>query len=156
MSDYSATDREMDWSDTISAEKEERVILEEGNYNYTVTGFERARYMGSQKIPACNKAEVTLTVQTKEGKEVKVRSSFFLHSSFSWKIVSFFESLGLVKDGEECHMQWDKILGKRGTAHFKPRTYQKDGEERTVNNVDYFVPYSISAFKEEFDDDIPF
>ena len=38
-------------------------------------------------------------------------------------------------------MNWGKVLGARGRAHFKPRSYTKDGQERQVNDVAYFIDY---------------
>ena len=35
-------------------------ILPDGDYNFTVTGFERGRHQGSAKLPPCNKAIITL------------------------------------------------------------------------------------------------
>jgi len=47
---------EMGWDDTIQEDGQELVLLDGGDYNFTVTNFERGRFPGGQKIPACNKA----------------------------------------------------------------------------------------------------
>lgn len=57
----------LDWDDTIESDGQEFVILQEGDYNFTVTGFERGRFPGGQKIPACNKAALTLQVSVPQG-----------------------------------------------------------------------------------------
>ena len=54
----------MDWEDSLSNDGNELVLLEEGDYNFVVTNFERGRFPGGQKIPACNKA--TITVQSSD------------------------------------------------------------------------------------------
>ena len=57
----------MDWSDSIDNEGQELIVLEEGDYVFKVTKFERGRYPGSAKIPPCNKAIITVEVQTEKG-----------------------------------------------------------------------------------------
>ena len=54
----------LDWNDTIESDGQEFITLEEGDYIFEVTGFERGRFPGGQKIPACNKAALTLQVKT--------------------------------------------------------------------------------------------
>ena len=43
----------MDWNDVIEDDGQEFVLLPEGDYNFVVTDFERGRFPGSAKIPAC-------------------------------------------------------------------------------------------------------
>ena len=43
-------ERELDWDDEIERESD-FVLLPEGDYDFTVTGFERARHEGSEKLP---------------------------------------------------------------------------------------------------------
>ena len=65
MSDYNSNNNMiMDWDDALENDGQEYVVLEEGDYNFTVTGFERGRFPGSAKIPPCNKAALTLAVDT--------------------------------------------------------------------------------------------
>ena len=51
--------QEIGWDDTISQDNE-YTLLPEGDYQFTVTKFERARHNGSDKLPPCNKAILTL------------------------------------------------------------------------------------------------
>ena len=48
MSDF---ERELNWDDEISQESE-FTLLEDGDYDFEVTKFERGRSNGSEKIPA--------------------------------------------------------------------------------------------------------
>ena len=59
MADYINNNAGMDWDDAIENDGQEFIILPEGDYNFMVTGFERGRFPGSAKIPACNKATIT-------------------------------------------------------------------------------------------------
>ncbi|MBR4442090.1 MAG: hypothetical protein IKS52_02310, partial [Clostridia bacterium] len=57
----------MDWNDTIENDGQEFVVLPEGDYTFTVTNFERGRFPGSSKIPACNKATLTIAIDNDLG-----------------------------------------------------------------------------------------
>ena len=57
---------EYGWEDMISDEGREFVLLPEGDYDFTVSKIERARHAGSEKMPPCNMAKVTVTVWGKE------------------------------------------------------------------------------------------
>ena len=140
----------MDWGDTIESDGQEFVILEEGDYNFTVTNFERGRFPGSAKIPACNKAALTLQVKTADGKLATIKLDLILYRSLEWRISSFFRCIGQKKQDERLAMDWNNAVGARGHARFKPRTYtNRDGEERQVNDVDKFYDWDEKYFPAE-------
>lgn len=149
MAEYLNNDpHELDWDDEIENDGGQFVLLEEGDYNFTVTNFERGRFPGSKqdgKIPPCNKATLTLTVQTTEG-EASVKYDLILWSTLEWKISEFFRAIGQKKHGEAFRPNWSRITGAQGRAHFKPRTYQKDGEDRQTNDVKRFYDYDPAFF----------
>ena len=138
----------MDWDDTIENDGQEFIILPEGDYNFTVTDFERGRFPGGPKVPACNKATLTLQVKTKDGIAM-IRTDLLLYRTLEWRISAFFRCIGQKKHGERLVMNWNKVVGSRGYAHFKPRTYTKDGEERQANDVDKFYDYDAKNFPAE-------
>lgn len=140
-----ATDnRIMDWDDVIQDDGQEFVVLPEGDYTFTVTNFERGRFPGSAKIPACNKATISINIDNDKG-VANARFDLILYRTLEWKIASFFRCIGQKKHGEKVVMNWNGIVGARGRAHIKPRTYTKDGEERQVNDVDRFFDYDESV-----------
>ena len=152
----------MDWNDTIENDGQEFVILEEGDSNVTVTGFERGRFPGGPKVPACNKAALTLQVKTDEGIAV-IRTDLLLYRSLEWRISAFFRCIGQKKHGERLVMDWNRVVGSQGRAHFKPRTYtDRDGNERQANDVDRFYDWDEKYFpvtgdwSTVSDDEIPF
>lgn len=150
MADYTNnTPHELGWDEEIQNDGGQFVLLEEGDYNFTVTDFERGRFPGSReggKIPPCNKATLTLAVQTAEGDEVKVKYDLILWSTLEWKISEFFRAIGQKKHGEAFRPQWNNVRGARGRARFKPRSYTKDGVERQTNDVDKFYDYDPAFF----------
>ena len=149
----------LDWDSTIEDDGTGFVLLEEGDYDFTVTGFERGRHNGSAKIPACNKAIVTLSIETPNG-VAEIKENLILYKTMEWKISAFFRSLGMKKHGERLVMDWDKVLGAAGRAHIVQREYVgNDGINKKANNVGYFLDYiPMEKRAEALDDteDIPF
>lgn len=169
MSDFynnSAANGCMDWDDALENDGQEFITLPEGDYVFTVTDFERGRYPGSAKIPPCNKASLTLQVKTDDG-IARVRTDLILYRSLEWKISSFFRCIGQKQKGQRLVMNWNSVVGSRGRAHFKPRTYTAgDGTERTTNDVDRYYDYDeaqmppvdpMEGFMEvDSDEELPF
>lgn len=153
---------EMDWNDAIESDGQEFVVLEEGDYNFEVTGFERGRFPGGQKIPACNKASLTLQVKTENGVAI-CRTDLLLYRSLEWRLSAFFRCIGQKRPGERLVMDWNTVIGSRGRAHFKPRPYtDKDGNDRVANEVDRFYDWDekyfpvTGEFTDVTDSDLPF
>ena len=150
----------LDWDSAIEDDGNQGfVLLEEGDYEFTVSGFERARHPGSAKIPACPKAILTLSIETASGvAELKIQ--LLLYKSVEWKLCAFFRSIGQKKHGERLVMDWDHVIGCTGHAHIIQRTYTgNDGTLKKTNDVQYFIDYISPDKMPELDDsgdDIPF
>ena len=145
----------MGWDDVLENDGQEFIILPEGDYTYTVTNFERGQFPGGAKIPACLKATITLNIDNDQG-VATARVDLLLYRTVEWKMAAFFRSIGQKKHGEKATMNWNKVVGSRGKAHFKPREYQKDGQTRQVNDVDRFLDYDPSyAMTPVKTDDLP-
>ena len=164
MADYQNNNMFLDWDDAIESDGQEFVILEEGDYNFTVTDFERGRFPGGPKIPPCNKAALTLQVKTPDGVAI-CRTDLLLYKTMEWKLSAFFRCIGQKKHGERLVMDWNRVIGSRGRAHFKPRAYtDRDGNERQANDLDRFYDWDEKYFPAEEsqfveitdDDDLPF
>ena len=148
--------RIMDWNDSIQDDGQEFVILPEGEYSFTVSGFERGHFPGSAKIPPCNKATLTLDIENDMG-VATARTDLILYRTLEWRIASFFRSIGMKKHGEKVVMDWNRVIGARGRAHIKPRSYTgKNGEERQANNVESFIDCGDpNGLVETKDDELP-
>lgn len=164
MSDYLNNNAGLDWDDAIENDGQEFIILPEGDYNFTVVDFERSHFPGSAKISPCNKAVLTLQVRTNDG-IANIRTDLILNRIVEWRISAFFRCIGQKKHGERLIMDWNRVVGSRGRAHFKPRTYtDRDGNERQVNDVDRFYDFDEENIPvegewvelSEADDDLPF
>ena len=133
--------RVFDWDDEIEYDGEERsyVVLEEGDYTFEVTKFERGHYTPSAdaKTPSCNMAIVTLKISTEEG-DAYILEKFPLASTMEWRISAFFRSIGLKKHGEKLKMKWNEAIGCKGRAHVtKTKGTQKDNVY--FNNIGRYI-----------------
>ena len=140
----------LDWNDTIENDGQENIILDEAIYCFEITDFERGRFPGSAKIPPCPKATITATVKTEEG-PATVKFDLILCRSLEWKLAAFFRCIGQKKRDEPLKMDWTKVVGRSGRAHFRPRGYvTAAGEARVVNDIERFIDYDPSFFVPEW------
>lgn len=140
----------LDWDSTIENDGNVNggfVTLPEGNYPFTVTGFERSHYNGGAKIPPCNMAVITMEIDGAELGTNRVTEKLYLHSSAEWKLCAFFTSIGQRKHGEKCQMNWMKVTGAHGRCKLGIRTYTKNnGEEGKANTVLEFLEPKQATF----------
>ena len=120
----------MDWNDYIENEGEEFVTLPEGDYDYTVTLFEKGEYPGSAKIEPCKKAILELTVVVPGVGKSVIKEQLLL----------FFRSIGQKQHGTGIRMDWSKVLGAKGRAHVIVNEWVgNDGETRTNNRIGKYL-----------------
>ena len=132
-------DQELGWEDEIENEGSPRRVLEPGEYPFTVLGFERARYAGSEKVAPCNQAILHLRVDAPDG-ESEMNVNLCLLKRFEWKLCQFFTSIGLRQHGEKLRMNWAAVTGKTGRCRITKRTYKdKTGADRETNDLDEFL-----------------
>lgn len=133
-------ERELGWDDTIEKDASDFVTLPEGDYNFTVEGYERARHNGSEKLPPCNKAVIRLRIDAPEGSTL-ITHNLFLHSKTEGMLSAFFTSIGQKKKGESLRMNWNEVPGSTGRLKLGVHSYTgNDGEERKSNDVKRFYP----------------
>lgn len=131
-------EREFAWDDYIENDNLDFVLLDEGDYTFKVTAFERARHTGSSKLPPCNKAILTLEINSDKG-TAYIKHNLFLHSKTEGMICAFFTAIGARKKGERLKMDWNKVVGSTGKCKVGIHTFvKKDGTEGKSNNIKYF------------------
>lgn len=141
-------ERELDWNDEIADEGGEFIILQPGDYDFTVKGFERSRFNGSDKMPSCPMAIVDVAiVDPATGKEVVVKNRLFLHTRTEWTISQFFTGLGLKEEGVPFRPNWTEIVGKNGRLKLKNREY--NGE--IYNEIEKFYPKEKTGTQSIYD-----
>ena len=125
---YNNFDREFGWEDTIEKDSE-YVLLPDGLYHFTVIGMERTRHTPNPqnpgKLPACNKAIVSIKIVANEG-ETELRYNLFLHSSTEGMLSAFFAAIGQKKKGEPLRMNWNTIIGATGVCKVGTRQYNNN------------------------------
>ena len=135
--------RELDWNDTIEKDSSDFITLPEGDYDFMVESFDRARHNGSDTLPPCNKAILKIRIDDPAG-TVIVTHNLFLHTKVEGLISAFFSSIGQKKKGEQLRMNWALVPGARGRLKLGIRKYQKDGEDRTINEIKKFYPKEVT------------
>lgn len=129
---------EFGWDSEIENDSPEFILLPPGDYDFVVTGFERARHNGSDKLPPCPKAIVDLKISTPQG-DVTLKHNLFLHSKTEGLLCQFFTAIGQRKHGEKISMNWNAVPGSTGRAKIGQRSYTtQSGEQRISNEISKF------------------
>lgn len=143
-------ERELGWEDQIEKESE-FTLLPEGEYDFTVKAFKRGRFDGSEKLPPCNKA--ILTIEVTNGQDTTtIEHNLFLHSKCEGILSAFFISIGQKKHGEPLKMNWNAVTGAKGRCKVFVETWKsnKDGQEMKSNKIKSFLKPSENAPKSSF------
>lgn len=143
-------DREFDWDGQIENDSS-FTLLAEGDYEFTVEKFERARHGGSAKLPPCNKAVMTLRVGDPFGQSTTITHNLFLHSKCEGLLSEFFVSVGMRKRGEKFNMDFPGSIGRHGMCHVVIDTYTgRDGDERKSNKITKFLEMPEAPVQQTF------
>jgi hypothetical protein len=134
-------ERELGWDDEIEKDGGNFVLLPPGDYNFTVAKFERGRFAGSDKMPACNQAKLELTIHSPENGDITIFHNLMLHTKTEGFLSNFFAGIGQKKKGEKLRMNWNLVTGAKGRCKVIQNKYMSKGEERVNNQVDSFYPY---------------
>lgn len=140
-------ERELGWDDVIEKEGADFIILPAGDCHFEVTAFERGRFAGSDKLPACNKAVLDIKLTADDGSSTTIKHNLFLHSKTEGMLCSFFSAIGQRKKGEKLRMNWGKVVGSSGRCKIKIREWQsKDGNTMKNNEIQKFYDYDPDGF----------
>jgi len=138
----SQIERELNWDDEIVRDGDVGfVLLTPGDYNFTVTKFERARFAGSANLPPCHQAKLEITIHSPEHGDVIVFHNLFLHTKTEGLLSAFFTAIGQKKKGEPLRMNWNTVVGAKGRCQIEHYKYTKDGREYVNNQIKRFYPY---------------
>lgn len=132
--DMNKENRELlDWDSEIERENE-FTILPEGEYPFKVVKFERSHFEGSDKMPACKMAILTLEVGENSQTAI-VTDRLYLHTKSEWKLSQFFIAIGEKKHGERVRMNWPAVTGATGRCKITVRQY--NGKD--YNNISAYL-----------------
>lgn len=136
--------RELGWDDEIEKEAD-YVLLPEGEYDFTIASFERGRFEGSDKAPACPRAELKVKVETSEGVCI-MNESLLLYDRMQWKLAEFFLSIGAEEVNGKVKMNWNIVPRATGRAIIEQRADRKDLSKK-YNHVKKFLPKAKKEYK---------
>lgn len=141
-------DHELDWNDEITNDGSEFISLQPGDYQFTVTNIERARHTPNPhnpgKLPACNKAIVSIKIETAEG-STTLKHNLFLHSTTEGMLSAFFGAIGQKKHGQPLKMNWNvigatgvcRINKRKGTGQYADHEYDNIKSMIYANDIDW-------------------
>lgn len=122
-------ERAFSWDDEYTEVEDSFQIVPPGDYDFTIVDFERARFEGSDKMPACPMAKITYEVQTADGTKGRIRQNLFLHSKSQWQLTNFACAIGMMERGDgHFKIAWNQLIGATGRMQVSVRKY---------NNKDY-------------------
>lgn len=143
----SVENREIGWDDTIENEGQDYEPLPAGTYEFTVCSMERARFQGSEKMAACNMANLDLLIVDSEGRERHAFDSLYLNTKAEWRLSQFFLCIGQKKKGEPLRPNWNEVPGSKGKVELIINEYtDKNGNPRKNNKVSKYLPYEPKKF----------
>ncbi len=136
--------QEMGWDDTINREEQEYILIPEGDYPCQIVNLEKTRHepRPGGKIPACNKAILTVRVaDPATGAPVDLNYNLYLHTSQEWKLCEFFMAIGQKRKGEPLRMNWGLVVGSTATCHVsQSEGRRRDNTTFPRNEITRFYP----------------
>lgn len=131
------TGKALGFDDEVTQENEFQ-ILPDGDYEFTVTSYDRTQFNGSEKMCACPEVDVVITINYKdrEGNAATrdMTHKLFLNSKIEGRISEFFEGIGMKEKGKPFRMAWQQTVGKTGKLKLGHREYN----DQTYNDIKKF------------------
>lgn len=132
------TNAVFDWDDKIEDDgnSQDWVLLPAGEYEFTVEELEKSWFDGSDNLPPCNMAVLTLKVKHPDGTTNRVWDRLFLVKKMEWKLSSFFRSIGVKQHGSSVTMDWNAVEGATGRCKIVIDTYNGSKSNKVKSYLD--------------------
>lgn len=141
MSEYQmASGHALDWEDEIQYTESSFLTLPAGEYPFTVVSFDRQNYDGGSSVPPCKMAVLHLAVDGGDRGTANVNERLYLHTTMLWKLSEFFHAIGQLRKDGAVQMNWNAVPGATGRVKLVVNEYEKNGQKRTNNRVERFLP----------------
>lgn len=116
-------DEALSWGDEIEGSGQSFEPVPAGEYGFKVLSMERQQHNGSDKMGPCPVAKVEISLD--DPRETHVFDRLFLNRKTMWKIVAFFNAIGLhdPKDEAPFRPDWTRIYGRTGRVRIGVREY---------------------------------
>ena len=135
----------LDWGDGYAEKGADYILLPEGEYDFVIESFERGWFEGSDKAPACPRAELKVRVETPEGICI-MNESLLLYDRMQWKLAEFFLSIGAEEADGRVRLNWNLVPRAAGRAQIEIRPDRKDPAKK-YNHVKKFLPKPKKEYK---------
>ena len=141
--------REIGWDESVENEGTDYEPLPSGIYDFTVVSMERGRFAGSEKMAACNSANLNMVVKDADGNERHVFDTLYLNTKAEWRLSQFFIAVGQKKKGEKLNPNWSAVPGSTGKLNLYINEYtdKKTGQKKRNNKIDSYLPPEQKSFK---------
>lgn len=136
--------KELGWDDSVE-KGSDFILLPDGDYDFVIESFERGRFNGSDKAPACPRAELKVRVDTPEGVCI-MNESLLLYDKMQWKLAEFFLSIGAEETDNRVKMNWNIVPRATGRATIEIRPDKNDPSKK-YNHVKKFLPKPKKEYK---------
>ncbi|MCD8333704.1 MAG: hypothetical protein LUB60_06260 [Clostridiales bacterium] len=133
--------REYGWEDEV----ENRlgfIDIPDGEYEFMVDHYERAKVGGDGKYAGQNMATVYCNILAGDGEEPQIRTNLILNKAFDWKLSQFFICIGLMKDeeGARLKMNWNQVGGRRGRCKVEHKPNYNDKTKEHLEITEFLKP----------------
>lgn len=131
------SEERLGWDIIIDVDSEDFVLLDEGDYEFTVEKIEREVSKNQN-----NMLKLTLSVTDTEGHRTQVIDHLVLVKAALWKVSDFLRSIGLKEHGKEASLTTaDNAIGKRGVCHLIVDEFDgNDGSKKKNNKIGRYYP----------------
>lgn len=131
-------ERAIGWDENRIANPKESDFCElpPGYYPFEVTKLERGQHNGSEKLSACPKAIITLTIDGGELGQSRLTHNLYLHTKTMGLLCDFFVCIGLRKRGDDLVLAWNNVVGRTGRCYIDIEQYQGKKYTRVKRFVD--------------------
>jgi hypothetical protein len=137
--------KEIGWEDSVE-KGQDFVLLPAGDYDFEVESFERGRYEGSDKVPACPRAFLKLRIDGPDGASTVISESLLLYDRMQWKLAEFFLSIGAEEVDGRVKMNWNIVPRATGRATIEVQPDRNDPNKK-YNHVKKFLPKTKKEYK---------
>ena len=146
----------MDWNDVIEDDGQEYVLLLKGIITSLLLILKKEDSLVVQKFLPQIKQQYLFKFFLNWVLPQWSLTWFFLRHLIGNYLLSFVQSVK--RKWWKITMDWNNVLGAKGRAHIKQKVYTNQArEEKTINDLDYFIDYDEKSFSEVVNDkDIPF
>lgn len=136
--------QEYDWDDEIE-NRSGFADVPDGEYEFFVDHYERAKVGGDGKYSGQNKAIVYCNIlmeNVPQDQAPQFKTNLILNKAFDWKLSQFFISIGLMPDeeGATLKMNWNLVGGARGRCKVEHKPNMNDATKTHPEIVEFLKP----------------